>query len=469
MACAGLLRPTTDRITHTTAFVTPVVEHWLEQEINQATETHFLKDSLCRVVAADHQVTDAQLVLELRVAGKPLAQFLHRLGGLGTPPWNREEGNVLFNDALNTFYFTVTAGTRTRKSSLQHLVGSNGKPVREKREGRKEMFYLTTHSTHFIYSYMTLDIWLRTILIVRMETRCCHIGNSLWLTARILLYAPSHRQDSTYHGLCYTSRGALAVTKNSSMGPPHEGSIRQPITPWANALTMELHLDPVWVREKTELCQIRYHMLKYNYNISEKAHFRSVNFANLWTAVCLWVSGPLFYTAHRVRPAGRGSLSKYWCISRESRCCDTAQPVRSRSRPFRTEHVDFWDTSSKLRQTFLKQFRTVSVTNNNIKIEKVKKERYFNKTIQYTNNNIKIEKVKKERYFNKTIQYTNNNIKIEKVKKERYFNKTRQINTQMFDKIIFFKYSTRQLKAIETNKFFTYFNRNGSSTKKKYI
>ena len=33
------------------------------------------------------------------------------------------------------------------------------------------------------------------------------------------------RQDNTYHGLCYTSRGALAGTRNSSMGPPHEGSI----------------------------------------------------------------------------------------------------------------------------------------------------------------------------------------------------------------------------------------------------
>ena len=46
---------------------------------------------------------------------------------------------------------------------------------------------------------------------------------------RVLLYAPSHRQDSTYHGLCYTSRGALAGTRNSSMGSPHEGSIRRPI------------------------------------------------------------------------------------------------------------------------------------------------------------------------------------------------------------------------------------------------
>ena len=75
-------------------------------------------------------------------------------------------------------------------------------------------------------------------LIVRMETHCRHIGYSYRLTARVLLYAPSHRQDNTYHGLCYTSRGALAGTRNSSMGPPHEGSIRRPIAPLANALPL---------------------------------------------------------------------------------------------------------------------------------------------------------------------------------------------------------------------------------------
>ena len=42
----------------------------------------------------------------------------------------------------------------------------------------REMFYLTMHSTHFIYGYMASDIWLRTILIVRKETRCRHIGYS---------------------------------------------------------------------------------------------------------------------------------------------------------------------------------------------------------------------------------------------------------------------------------------------------
>ena len=43
---------------------------------------------------------------------------------------------------------------------------------------------------------------------------------SYWLAARVLLYAPSHRQDSTYHSFCYTSHGALAGMINSSVGPP---------------------------------------------------------------------------------------------------------------------------------------------------------------------------------------------------------------------------------------------------------
>ena len=40
---------------------------------------------------------------------------------------------------------------------------------------------------------------------------------SFRLTARVLLCAPSYRQDNTYHGLCYTSRGALAGTTNAVM------------------------------------------------------------------------------------------------------------------------------------------------------------------------------------------------------------------------------------------------------------
>ena len=94
-------------------------------------------------------------------------------------------------------------------------------------EREREMFYLTSRSTHFIYGYMVSDIWLRTILIARDETRCRHMGYSFRLTARVLLYAPSHRQDNTCHCLCYTSRGELAGTRNSSMAVELSGTLSQ--------------------------------------------------------------------------------------------------------------------------------------------------------------------------------------------------------------------------------------------------
>ena len=85
----------------------------------------------------------------------------------------RKEGNVLFNDALNTFYL--------RLYGVGHMVKNHS--------GTE-------------------------------ETRCRHMGYSFRLAARILVYAPSHSQDNTYQGLFYNSRGALAGTRNSSMGPP---------------------------------------------------------------------------------------------------------------------------------------------------------------------------------------------------------------------------------------------------------
>ena len=54
----------------------------------------------------------------------------------------RKEGNVLFNDALNTFYL--------RLYGVGHMVKNQS----DRERGRKEMFYLTMHSTHFIYGYM---------------------------------------------------------------------------------------------------------------------------------------------------------------------------------------------------------------------------------------------------------------------------------------------------------------------------
>ena len=109
-------------------------------------------------------------------------------------------------------------------------------------EGRKEMFYLTTHSTHFIYGYMASDMVKDHSDIEKGNPLPPHrLLSPVNSKGSFICTIP---QDSTYHGLCYTSRGALAGTRNSSMGPPHEGSIRRPIAPLANALTTELHLAP---------------------------------------------------------------------------------------------------------------------------------------------------------------------------------------------------------------------------------
>ena len=82
----------------------------------------------------------------------------------------RKEGNVLFNDALDTFYLRIYG--------IRHMVDDHSDSER---------------------GYM---------------------GYSFRLEARVLLYASSNRQDNTYHGLCYTCRAALVGTRNSSVGPP---------------------------------------------------------------------------------------------------------------------------------------------------------------------------------------------------------------------------------------------------------
>ena len=130
----------------------------------------------------------------------------------------RKEGNVLFNDALNAFYL--------RLYGVRHMVEDHSDSERGRKEGN--VLFNDALNTFYLRLYGIKHMVI-TILIVREETRCCHINYSFRLAARVLLYAPSHRQDSTYHGLCYTSRDALAGARNSSMGPPHEGSIRGPI------------------------------------------------------------------------------------------------------------------------------------------------------------------------------------------------------------------------------------------------
>ena len=87
---------------------------------------------------------------------------------------DRKEGNVLFNNTLNTFYLWLY--------DIRHMVKN--------------------------HSYM------------ERGNPVPHMGYSSWLAARVILYASSHRQDNTYHKLCYTSCGPLAGMRNSPMGSP---------------------------------------------------------------------------------------------------------------------------------------------------------------------------------------------------------------------------------------------------------
>ena len=85
-------------------------------------------------------------------------------------PW-RKEGHVSFNDALNTLKITV--------------IFYVGHMVKDHSDSDKENTLPPLHG-----------------LLFPISSKVCFI------------YAPSHRQDSAYYGICYTSRAALAGTRH---------------------------------------------------------------------------------------------------------------------------------------------------------------------------------------------------------------------------------------------------------------
>ena len=97
-------------------------------------------------------------------------------------------------------------------------------------EGRKDVYYLTTHSTNLV-----TVIWRRTYdkgptQIAREETRCRHMGYTFRLPARVLLYAhPTYR-------IAHTTAFVKPVVEHwlereIVQWVHHEGSIRRPIAP----------------------------------------------------------------------------------------------------------------------------------------------------------------------------------------------------------------------------------------------
>ena len=105
------------------------------------------------------------------------------------------KGNVLFNNILNTFYL--------RLYGIGHMVNDHSHNERE------------------------------------------NLLPPLHLAARVLLYAPSHRQDSTYHSICYIIHWALAETGYSWVGPPW-GVDQTTQSTMSGRSSTELHLAPSW-------------------------------------------------------------------------------------------------------------------------------------------------------------------------------------------------------------------------------
>ena len=84
------------------------------------------------------------------------------------------------------------------------------------------MFYLTSHSTYLRF------IWRQTYGKgpVREETCCRHMGYSFRLVARVLLYAPTHRQDNTYHSPV-APVVEIWLEREIAQWVHHKGSIRR--------------------------------------------------------------------------------------------------------------------------------------------------------------------------------------------------------------------------------------------------
>ena len=86
------------------------------------------------------------------------------------------------------------------------------------KEGRKCFKWCTQHILFTV-------IWCLTLSVKdpsdSEKTYSHHyMGYLLLLAARNPLHAPFHKQDSTYHGCCYTSHGALAGMRNGLVDPP---------------------------------------------------------------------------------------------------------------------------------------------------------------------------------------------------------------------------------------------------------
>ena len=88
------------------------------------------------------------------IVGIQLGMFLHFLSKIG----KYFQSVFRLGQPLVTKYYV---NEKWRKGCELFMIAHDIDNIRVhvNKEGRKEMFYLTTQSTHFIYGYMASDIW----------------------------------------------------------------------------------------------------------------------------------------------------------------------------------------------------------------------------------------------------------------------------------------------------------------------
>ena len=293
---------TTDRIAHTTAFVTPVVEYWAEREIAQW--VHPMKD---RPDDPSHHERTLlpRSYISIRRPIAPWANALTTELHLA-PPW-RIDPMTHFTMSERSYHGATSRSTMKdrpddpshheqtllpRSYISLHHEGSTRWPISPWANAVTTELHLAppwridpmTHLTmsersyHGATSRSTMKdrpddpFHHERTLLPRSYISLHHEGSTLWpispwanaVTTELHL-APPWRIDPMTHltmsERCYhgaTSRSTMkdrpddpshherTLLPRSYISLHHEGSTRWPISPWANALTTELHLAPPW-------------------------------------------------------------------------------------------------------------------------------------------------------------------------------------------------------------------------------
>ena len=139
---------------------------------------------MCRETAKIHRQIKyyfSFLVLDPQLRSKVPVRWSWKFGPRGLPRKKNQPREYFLNTEVLRSLARVRKQTKTNKNKQANIkqkvylnvrahinkymhvirifILQGARCISVLEEGRKEMFYLTTHSTHFIYSYMTSDIW----------------------------------------------------------------------------------------------------------------------------------------------------------------------------------------------------------------------------------------------------------------------------------------------------------------------